>query len=96
MKGRSIIEILWEELDAIVDRLHADGEPAKNPGRLDTRFEADEALLSDLLDDWKAWGEERGKAQGVAYALAVMINPYEPNIEAIRQRSIERRKEREK
>jgi hypothetical protein len=83
--GRSIIEILWEELDTIVDRLHADGKP----GEL-------KALTGrQIAEQWQAYGEERGQAQGVAYALAVLINPYAPDIEAIRAESVERRKSRD-
>lgn len=57
--GRSIIEIIWEEMDAVYARLMA-GDGARAKG-------------------------DKGRAAGLAYALAVMYNPYEPNVEAVRE-----------
>lgn len=62
--GRSIIEIIWEEMDAVYARLMAGaGSVAKG---------------------------DKGRAAGLAYALAVMTNPYEVNIDAIREQAHER------
>lgn len=60
--GKSILEMLWDELDAIVERLMAGG----------------------------AAEEDKGKAQGVAYAIAVIENPYLPNVERIRDEAMDR------
>lgn len=58
--GKSILDLLWEELDAVVERLMA-----------------------------RAAGEDdKGKAQGVAYAIAVILNPYLPNVEAVRDQAM--------
>jgi hypothetical protein len=89
--GQSISEILWAELDSIVDQLHSDGEP-EEPEFHNLATQQD---LYAELKDWKAWGEQRGKAQGVAYALAIILNPTAPDIEAVRAESVRRRKERE-
>lgn len=62
--GKSILEMLWDELDAIVERLQADAS-------------------DDLAAD-------RGRAQGVAYSIAVIQNPYLPNIEAVRAEAMDR------
>lgn len=56
--GRSIIEIIWEEMDVVYGRLMA-GEGSKAKG-------------------------DKGRAGGLAYALAVLTNPYQVDIEAIR------------
>lgn len=63
--GKSIIEMLWDTLDTLIDLL-MDEDPQPDP---------------DLL---------KGKAEGVAYALAVFQNPYLPNLDAIRQQAMER------
>lgn len=35
-------------------------------------------------------GRDPGRAEGIAWCLAVMANPYQPNIEAVREESVER------
>lgn len=62
--GKSIFEMLWEELDAIVERLQAGAS-----------------------DDVEA---DKGRAQGVAFAIATIQNPYLPNIEAVRNEAMDR------
>lgn len=81
--GKSILEIMWEELDEIMDRLMTDGRPEDDPAIvvLDTR---------GLAAEWQAYGEERGQAQGVAYCLAVLINPYAVNVDNVRSTAMER------
>jgi hypothetical protein len=61
-QGKSILEMLWEELDAIVERLMAGGN--------------DE--------------DDKGKAQGVAWAIALVQNPYLPDIEHVRAEAMDR------
>jgi hypothetical protein len=61
---------MWEELDAIVDRLVEEGAEA---------------------DD----GQDKGRAQGVAYCIALVETPYQPDIMRVRRIASERRRERE-
>ena len=91
-QGRTLVQMLWEELDAIVDRLHVEPEPKRwwLGGEDDLDAEVGDP------DEWRGYGELRGQAQGVAYAIAVITDPYSPNIEAVRKVSVERRKAREK
>ena len=89
--GRSILEILWEELDSIMDRLMEDGEPA-DVGDLGFVEDVD---WRQFGEDWKSYGEERGQAQGVAYCIAVMTNPYEVDVPAIKQAAVERWNDRQ-
>lgn len=60
--GKSLFEMLWEELDVIVERIMAEA--------------ADE--------------HDVGKAQGVAFAIATIQNPYRPNIESVRAEAMKR------
>lgn len=62
--GRSIQELLWEELDAIMERLMTDTQAAD--------------------------GRDPGRAEGVAYCIAVFQNPYLPNIDKVREQAMER------
>lgn len=62
--GKSIYEIMWDELMTIVERLMT-GQEAED-------------------------GRDPGRAEGVAYAIAVFTNPYAPNLEAIRDQAMER------
>lgn len=60
--GKSILELLWEELDRIVER-----------------------IMADAGDE-----DDKGRALGTAYSIAVIQNPYRPNIEAVRREAMER------
>ena len=62
--GKSILEMLWDELDGIVERLQAGAE----------------------AED----GNDVGRAQGVAYAIAVIENPYHVDMERIRAEAMDR------
>lgn len=62
--GKSILELLWDELMTVLDRLMTEGtaEDGKDPGR----------------------------AEGLAYAIAVMSNPYLPNVDSVREQAMDR------
>lgn len=92
-KGRSLLEILWEELDDIMDRLMADGKPARR-GSWDGPGNHDEWRA--FTQSWLEYGEERGQAQGVAYAIAVIENPYQPSVPNVKARAVDRWEERQK
>jgi len=63
--GKSILEMYWDELDTIMDRLMTNGAEAAD-------------------------GRDPGRAEGVAYCIAVMKNPYAPNIDSVRIEAVER------
>jgi hypothetical protein len=70
--GRSIIEVLWEDLISCIDKL----------------MESD-----DYYDDDSGWDRTRteGRAEGVAWSLAVMIqSPRTPDINLIKAEAMER------
>lgn len=83
--GKSILDILWEELDSIVDRIMDDGGEPRVEG-----FTADHALSLG-----KEWGEQRGQAQGVAYAVALLTDPLAPDVPAVRELAMARYDERQ-
>lgn len=62
--GKSILEMLWEEMDSLMERLM-------------TGAEAED-------------GGDKFRAQGLAYAIAVMTNPYAPSVDSIREEAMER------
>lgn len=62
--GKSLHEILWDELMTIMDRLM-------------TGCEAED-------------GRDPGRAEGVAYCIAIFQNPYAPNIDSVRAEAMER------
>lgn len=90
--GRSLLGMLWQELDTVIDRLVADGEP-------DLLDKVDESCvlveIPDAIEEFKqackAWGEERGQAQGLAYAIAVITHkPNRPDVPAIKKQAMKR------
>lgn len=82
--GKTLVEQLWDEMDVVMDRLMAD--------YAETTVE--EFYRKDGTTDGEGilrWGEERGNAQGLAFALALFTtNSYEPNVDAIREQAYER------
>lgn len=86
--GKTLLEIIWEELDEVMDRLMADGVPSTDM-RLSQGYGTPE-----MAEAFRRWGEERGQAQGLAYALAVLTNPYHVDVDAIRAQAVARWKER--
>lgn len=88
LRGRSIIDLLWEDLDDTMDLLMAEchcgsvagahGQGA-NCGNLRIDYELEYSI-----------NEYRGRAQGVAYALALMSNPYLKDVSAVRALAKER------
>ena len=73
--GQSILDLLWARLDDAVDLIQAEGIPAAY-----TEARAGQAALDDCL----AWGERRGAAQGLALAIAIVQDPYHPDVDAVR------------
>lgn len=91
--GRTIVqalfEELWKELDAIVDHLMSEGAPEIWTDE-DGEIRAGKDFEGDGLKAHLQYGEWRGQAQGLAYALAVLTNPYQPDVDKIRAEEMER------
>jgi len=66
--GRSVLEQIWEELDAIMDRLRSGSPILEAEGWAGVRDRA----------------ELRGRAQGIALAISIITNPYAPDVPAVK------------
>jgi len=75
--GKSILEIIWEELDSVYDQLMSEGRP-----RVPKQWGAQHP--QEIADKQMKYGELRGQAQGLAYAIAVIQNPYDVSVPAVR------------
>lgn len=84
--GMSILERCWQELDDIMDQIMEEGEPEVDPAKQPTT----------AATRYRQWGELRGQAQGVAYCIAMISNPYEPDLPAIKREAKQRWDERSK
>ena len=72
--GKSVLDLLWEEMDTVYDQLVTEGEPDVDPVR----------QPSTAATRYREWGELRGQAQGLAYAIALVQNPYAVDIPAVK------------
>jgi hypothetical protein len=62
--GQTIMELIWNEMMVVTDRLISDGEGAEP--------------------------DDIGAARSLAWVLAVMQNPYLPNVDSVREQVMER------
>lgn len=74
MYKRPLLNELWDELDSVVYRLKTDGWEG---GSLSA-------------EDHKNWGIDIGLAQGIAYAIALVQDILNPNIEWVRAEAMRR------
>lgn len=88
--GRSILEILWEELDGVLDLLRAEGEPEFHELFGDYLVNPTIENMDIAVEEILYWAELRGRAQGVTYAIAVLSDPYNKNVEAVKQTAMSR------
>jgi hypothetical protein len=93
LQGKSIIDLLWEDLDNTMDLLMAEcqrcGVIAGGHPHIKGRKYCNEPQPEDYDLEYSV-DEYRGRAQGVAYALALMSNPYLRNVEEVRKLAKER------
>jgi hypothetical protein len=97
--GMSVLDIAWQELDDVMDLLMEQGAPDKDT--LATELYQSTALSQarTLADEWyttlKEWGELRGQAQGIAFAIAVLTNPYAADVPAVKKEAMARWQKRQ-
>lgn len=99
LKGKSIIDLLWEDLDDTMDILSERCE-SRGCGKLagvhtadfeyrdGHRLEMENSVLEYSIEEY------RGRAQGVAYAIALMSNPYLGDVAAVRTLAKQRYEQR--
>lgn len=77
--GRSILEIVWEHLDDTMEVLMSPAPPRRDIAGMP---DLDAAIVA------------KGKAQGLAIAIAIIQNPYNIDIDPIREEALSRYWER--
>lgn len=86
--GMSVLDILWQDLDDLMDELMDYGTPERTS--MDKDFEAknNPTEARELAVEWyvtlQNWGELRGQAQGLAFAIAVLTNPYAADVPTVK------------
>lgn len=103
--GMSVLDILWQDLDDVMDQLMSEGAPSRSSliqdftalGTRDKRgmraalnTETANELGGSWYDTLRDWGELRGKAQGLAFAIAILTNPYAANVPAVKKEAMVR------
>ena len=98
LRGKSIIELLWDDLDTTMDILMDEctgcGKLAGAHPRQEGRQYCNVPELADYDLEYSIQ-EYKGRAQGVAYALALMMNPYLRDVDEVRKKAKERWQQRE-
>lgn len=87
--GKTLLEIIWEDLDRVMDILMEGIIPQYPNANRTLRFS-----WKQQAEEWQAYGEERGQAQGLAYAIAVLTNPYHVDVDNIRLEAMKRWQQR--
>lgn len=81
--GKSILEMLWDELMSEMEPLMSGGEYHD-----DSRPDGSRPMDLDLWTAHRA--RTRGVCQGLSAAIAIMMNPYAPNVDQVRAEAAER------
>ena len=79
--GRSLLEMLEDELDDVMDFLMA------KPG--DELYEQKEEYTEEMLN------RAKGRAEGITFSIAIIRGPYHPNIDAVKGQAVARYRERQ-
>jgi hypothetical protein len=92
--GKSILDLLWEELDEVMDLLMEQGAPDKDSLASELHLTSALSVARQLATEWystlQEWGELRGQAQGLAYAIAVLTNPYAADVPTVKKEALAR------
>lgn len=72
--GKSILEMIWDQLMEVYEEL-----ATSRPLVIDD-FHEDRCRREDAME----YGQVRGQALGLATAIAILVNPYAPNVDAVR------------
>lgn len=98
--GMSVLDIMWQDLDDCMDQLMSEGAPDKGSLAEELYLTSALSVARSLANEWyttlKEWGELRGQAQGLAFAIAVLTNPYAADVPAVKKEAMQRWEKRNK
>ena len=69
VRGKSLLDLLWEQLDQFVEELQ---------------------VVADVNEDSTTLWEARGRAHATAVCVALVTNPYHPDVDSIKSDAMER------
>lgn len=81
--------------EAIIDALHEVMHPNSNTGKsiIESLWDELESSVRKILDEDHPTTEvDKGYANGLTYAIAMMINPYNPNVKEVKKQAVRRAK----
>jgi hypothetical protein len=87
--GKRRMELTRAAGEAIIDAIHETIHPWAGKSSADTAWRELDFIMARLMDG-EAADEDRGRAQGLAYGLACMMNPFAPDVDLIREQALER------
>lgn len=79
VRGKSLLDLLWEQLVQFVDDVQYNGD---EPDR-----DHDGLVSATAMQEW---AEARGRAHAMAVAVALVTNPYHPDVAVIKDDAMER------
>lgn len=86
-RGKTIRELIWEQLDDAMDALMSTGKPMWE--------EIGMADPDRIAETFRRYGHEQGVAQATAYVLSLFEQPDHPDIDSVRGAAVLRYKERQ-
>lgn len=75
--------------EAIIDAIHEVIHPWSGRGMAEVAWRELDFIMARLMDG-EAADDDKGRAQGLAYGLACMMNPFTPDVDEVRAEAMER------
>jgi hypothetical protein len=92
--GKTIREEIWDELDHAMDRL-MDDKPRSPREMHNYEMPLSSEKAQAVVDQWQDYGRDQGKAEALAYVIALFERPDHPDIESVKGAAVLRYKERQ-
>lgn len=90
--GRSIRDMIWQELDDCMDWLMT-MKPEPEPWWLERQPDGEN--IGDFRRQWQEYGKHQGKAEELAFVIALFEDPIHPDMDSVRAAAVDRYKERQ-
>lgn len=75
--------------EAVIDALHETLHPWQGGSIIDLMYRRLDDVVQNLLDG-TAEPDDKVRARAMAEMISILVNPYRPNIDAVRDQSVER------